>query len=289
VTLNLARIGYLAKDEEDFLKRVERLMDLARESLEIKRKIIERFTEKNLYPYSAFYLRDIKERYGDFWHNHFSTIGLNGLNEGVVNFLGENLGQPKGRELGIRVLEHMRNKLLEYQTSNGSMYNLEATPAEGTSYRLAKIDKKKYPQIKVANEEGVQKKGMDPFYTNSSQLPVDFSADLFRVLKLQDDLQTKYTGGTVLHIFLGERMPGGESVKNLVKKVFTQFKLPYISITPTFSVCPQHGYLSGEHESCPECQSTCEVYSRIVGYLRPVSQWNKGKRAEFKTRKEFKV
>jgi len=289
VTLNLARIGYLAKDEEDFLKRVERLMDLARESLEIKRKIIERFTEKNLYPYSAFYLRDIKERYGDFWHNHFSTIGLNGLNEGVVNFLGENLGQPKGRELGIRVLEHMRNKLLEYQTSNGSMYNLEATPAEGTSYRLAKIDKKKYPQIKVANEEGVQKKGMDPFYTNSSQLPVDFSADLFRVLQLQDDLQTKYTGGTVLHIFLGERMPGGESVKNLVKKVFTQFKLPYISITPTFSVCPQHGYLSGEHESCPECQSTCEVYSRIVGYLRPVSQWNKGKRAEFKTRKEFKV
>jgi ribonucleoside-triphosphate reductase len=289
VTLNMARIGYLSKDKEDFMKRTGQLMDLAKDSLDIKRKIIERFTDRNLYPYSAFYLREVKERFGDYWHNHFSTIGLNGLNEGVVNFMRETLAQEKGRDFGLEVLDFMRDRLLKYQEETGSIFNLEATPAEGTSYRLAKIDKKKYPDIKVANEKEVQTDGMDPFYTNSSMLPVDYSEDLFKVLQLQDDLQTKYTGGTVLHIFLGERLPDGEAVKRLVKKVVTQFHLPYISITPTFSVCPQHGYVSGEHETCPECGKNCEVYSRIVGYLRPVQQWNKGKQAEFAIRKEYKV
>jgi anaerobic ribonucleoside-triphosphate reductase len=288
ITLNMARIGYLAKSKKSFLNRVGRLMDLAREALEVKRKVVERFTERGLYPYSKFYLRGNKERLGAYWNGHFSTIGLCGLNEGVVNLLGKNIAHKKGREFAEEVLDYMRDRLVDYQKETANLYNLEATPAEGTSYRLAKIDKKKYPDIIVANEKDL-KKGAEPFYTNSSQLPVDFNGDFFNAMKLQDSLQCRYTGGTVFHIFLGEKLENGNQVKVLAKKVVDNFSLPYFSFTPTFSICPQHGYLKGGHQECPRCGATCEVYSRVVGYLRPVSQWNKGKQAEFVVRKSFAV
>ncbi|MBL7150489.1 ribonucleoside triphosphate reductase [Candidatus Microgenomates bacterium] len=288
ITLNMSRIGYLAKSKQSFLNRTGRLMDLAKEALEVKRKVVERFTERGLYPYSRFYLRGNKERLGGYWAGHFSTIGLNGLNEGLINLMKKNIATKAGREFAGVVLDYMREKLVDYQKETGNLYNLEATPAEGTSYRLAKIDKKKYPQIIVANEKQV-KKGAAPFYTNSSQLPVDVDGDLFQALKLQDSLQCKYTGGTVFHTFLGERLENGEEVKVLAKKIVKNFSLPYFSFTPTFSVCPEHGYLKGEHFQCPKCGAESEVYSRVVGYLRPVSQWNKGKKAEFDIRKSFKT
>lgn len=288
VTLNMARIGYLAKSKKAFLTRVGRLMDIAKDALEVKRKVIERFTETGLYPYSKFYLRGNKGRFGGYWNAHFSTIGLNGLNEGLLNFMGKNISTPEGKKFAEEVLDYMRKKLIEYQKETGNLYNLEATPAEGTSYRLAKIDKKKYPKIIVANEKQVKKEA-EPFYTNSSQLPVDFTDDLFYALKLQNSLQCKYSGGTVFHAFLGERLENGQQVKVLAKKIVNNFSLPYFSFTPTFSVCPNCGYIKGEHFSCPKCSSECEVYSRIVGYLRPVKQWNKGKQAEFAVRKTFKV
>ena len=288
VTINMARIGFLSKSKKAFFGRLARLMDLAKESLEVKRKIIERFTEKGLYPYSKFYLRGNKERFGGFWNAHFSTIGLNGLNEAILNFMGKDISTKEGKEFAEEVLDFMRERLISYQQETGDLYNLEATPAEGTSYRLAKIDKKKYPDIIVANEKQF-KKGAEPFYTNSSQLPVDFGGDLFEALDLQDPLQTKYTGGTVFHIFLGERLEKGEQVKVLAKKIVSNFSLPYFSFTPTFSICPNCGYIKGEHFICPKCGLECEVYSRIVGYLRPVKQWNKGKKAEFEVRRTFKV
>ena len=288
ITLNMSRIGYLAKSKQSFLNRTGRLMDLAKEALEVKRKVVERFTERGLYPYSRFYLRGNKERLGGYWAGHFSTIGLNGLNEGLINLMKKNIATKAGREFAGVVLDYMREKLVDYQKETGSLYNLEATPAEGTSYRLAKIDKKKYPQIIVANEKQV-KKGAAPFYTNSSQLPVDIDGDLFQALKLQDSLQCKYTGGTVFHAFLGERLESGKEAKVLAKKIVKNFSLPYFSFTPIFSVCPEHGYLKGEHFQCPKCGEESEVYSRVVGYLRPVSQWNKGKKAEFDIRKSFKT
>lgn len=288
ITLNMGRVGYLAKSKSSFLNRVGRLMDTAKEALEVKRKVIERFTESGLYPYSKFYLRGNKGRFGAYWAAHFSTIGLNGLNEGVLNFTGKNIASQEGRQFAEEVLDYMRERLVDYQKETGNLYNLEATPAESTSYRLAKIDKKKYPKIVVANEKEV-KKGAAPFYTNSSQLPVDFDGDVFKALELQDSLQAKYTGGTVFHIFLGERLTSGKEVKILARKIVENFSLPYFSLTPTFSICPSHGYLKGEHRQCPKCQKECEVYSRIVGYLRPVSQWNKGKQAEFEVRKSFKT
>jgi len=288
VTLNMPRIGYLAKSKKSFLNRVGRLMDLAKEALEVKRKVVERFTERGLYPYSKFYLRGNKERLGGYWNGHFSTIGLNGLNEGLLNFMGKDIATKEGRKFAEEVLDYMRDKLVDYQKETGNLYNLEGTPAEGTSYRLAKIDKKKYPDIIVANEKQV-KKGAAPFYTNSSQLPVDLNGDLFYALKLQDSLQTKYSGGVVFHTYLGERLESGEEIKVLAKKIVENFSLPYFSFTPTFSVCPNCGYLKGEYFKCPKCSADCEVYSRVVGYLRPVSQWNKGKRAEFKIRKSFKT
>jgi len=288
ITLNMSRIGYLAKSKQSFLNRTGRLMDLAKEALEVKRKVVERFTERGLYPYSRFYLRGNKERLGGYWAGHFSTIGLNGLNEGLINLMKKNIATKAGREFAGVVLDYMREKLVDYQKETGSLYNLEATPAEGTSYRLAKIDKKKYPQIIVANEKQV-KKGAAPFYTNSSQLPVDIDGDLFQALKLQDSLQCKYTGGTVFHAFLGERLESGKEAKVLAKKIVKNFSLPYFSFTPIFSVCPEHGYLKGEHFQCPKCGEESEVYSRVVGYLRPVSQWNKGKKAEFDIRKSFRA
>jgi len=252
VTINMPRLGYLSKSEEEFFERLAKLMDLAKESLEIKRKIIERFTERGLYPYSKFYLRSIKQAEGKYWKNHFSTIGLVGMNEALLNFMGVNIASEEGRKFTIKTLDFMRDRLQDYQEETGNIFNLEATPAEGTSYRLARLDKKKYPNIIVANEKRL-KSGAAPYYTNSTQLPVDLTDDIFEALKLQDDIQTKYTGGTVLHGFLGERMPSGDSVKSLVRKIATNFRLPYFTITPTFSVCPIHGYIPGEHEFCPIC------------------------------------
>ena len=288
VTINMPRLGYLAADEEEFFAGLDRLMRLAKNSLEIKRRILEKFTDQGLYPYSKYYLRDIKKRFGAYWKNHFSTIGLIGLNEACLNLLGVTIGDREGREFGLKVLDFMRDKLVEFQQETGNNFNLEATPAEGTSYRLAMIDKKKYPDIICANENAF-KNGAEPFYTNSSQLPVNYTDDIFEALDLQDELQTKYTGGTVIHIFVGEKITHSDVVKNLVKKICYNYRLPYFTFTPTFSICPSHGYLPGEHSECPKCNARCEVYSRIVGYLRPVSQWNNGKKEEFRMRKEFKV
>ena len=259
VTINLPRLGYLAHDRDDFFARLEHMMLFAQESLEIKRKVLEQLTEKDLYPYSRFYLEDVKQRFGKYWTNHFSTIGIVGMNEACLNFLGVNIADEKGHAFACEVLDFMRNKILGFQTETGQMYNLEATPAEGTAYRLAKIDKNAYPNIICANEEKFQK-GAKPFYTNSTHLPVHFTDDLFEALDLQDPLQTRYTGGTVLHGFLGESMPSPESTKRLVKKVVENYRLPYFTITPTFSICPSHGYLAGEHEYCPKCDEE-------VGYV----------------------
>jgi len=288
VTINMPRIGYLSKNEDEFMERLEKLMIKAKESLEIKRKILERFTEGGLYPYTKFYLRDVKERFGEYWKNHFSTIGLIGMNEACLNLFGENIGSEMGIKFVLKVLDFMRDKLLEFQEETGNNYNLEATPAEGTSYRLAMADKQKYPNIICANEKDY-KNGAEPFYTNSTQLPVNFTNDVFEALDLQDEIQTKYTGGTVLHIFAGERIENPNAIKVLVRKICEKYHLPYFTFTPTFSICPTHGYLTGEHEKCPKCGAICEVYSRAVGYLRPVSQWNKGKQEEFKMRKTFEA
>ncbi len=285
VTANLPRIGYLAKTKKEFFERLEKVMDLAKESLEIKRKALENFIEKGLYPYSRFYLQGVKQMRGVYYANHFSTIGLVGMNETALNFIGENIASKRGRKFALEVLEFMREKLVKYQKETGNIYNLEATPAESTAYRLAQKDREKYPDIICA---GTKK---TPYYTNSSHLPVNYTDDAFEALKLQDELQSKYNGGTVLHLFLGEKISDIQTVKSLVKKVFENFKLPYITLTPTFSICPVHGYLAGEHFECPKCEvkQPCEVYSRVVGYLRPVAQWNAGKIQEFHERKLFKI
>ncbi len=288
VTINLPRIGYLSKTKEEFKQRLESQMELAKESLEIKRKILEKFTDEGLYPYSRFYLRNVKEKTNQYWTNHFSTIGLIGMNEACLNLFGKDIGTEEGLSFAIEIMNFMREKLLKFQEETGNIYNLEATPAEGTSYRLARIDKNKYPDIICANEENY-KNGAEPFYTNSSQLPVNYTDDIFHALELQDKLQTLYTGGTVFHIFVGEKIHSSEGIKNLVKTVCENFHLPYFTITPTFSICPNDGYISGEHFECPKCGAECEVYSRVVGYLRPVNQWNKGKQEEFKIRKTFAV
>jgi ribonucleoside-triphosphate reductase (formate) len=288
VTINLPRLGFTSNSEEEFFKRLGELMESAKESLEIKRKVLEIYTDNNLYPYMKYYLRNIKDRFGCYWKNHFSTIGIVGMNEACLNMFGDNIGSERGRQFAENVLLFMRNKLTEFQEDTDNIYNLEATPAEGTSLRLALIDKEKYPNIICANEPGYSN-GSAPFYTNSSQLPVDYTFDLFELLELQDSLQTKYTGGTVQHLFLGERVEDTTVLKNLVRKIAENYSLPYFSITPTFSVCPECGYLDGEQTVCPTCGSSCEVYSRIVGYLRPVEQWNIGKKAEYSMRKTFSI
>jgi anaerobic ribonucleoside-triphosphate reductase len=287
VTINIPRIGYLAKDEAEFFERLSSLMETAKASLEIKRKVLEAFTENGLYPYSRRYLRHVKETYDKYWKNHFSTIGIVGVNEAIINLLGENIASKDGQAFAVKMLTFMRKRLLEYQEETGSIYNLEATPAEGTSYRLARIDKKRYRDIIFANQRNVVSNHAEPFYTNSSQLPVDFNGDLFDALEHQETLQSLYTGGTVFHIFLGERLYSWKSAAELIKKVSWNSKLPYFTLTPTFSVCPNHGYTSGEHKQCPVCGAPSEVYSRVVGYLRPVDQWNDGKQAEFAMRKTF--
>lgn len=288
VTMNMPRLGYLSASEEDFFERLDRLMLIARSSLETKRKVLEGFTDKNLYPYTRFYLRNMKEKAGRYWNNHFSTIGLVGLNEACVNLLGKDIGTPEGKEFAARVLDRMRDRLAEFQQETGNMYNLEATPAEGTSYRLARLDNQRYPDIVSANAN-CKECDAKPFYSNSSHLPVNYSNDIFQVLELQDDLQAKYTGGTVLHIFLGEAVTDPQAVKNFARKVCSQYRLPYFTLSPSFSVCPSHGYLLGEKDSCPHCGEETEIYSRVVGYLRPVKQWNEGKRAEFALRQRYRI
>ncbi len=283
VTLNLPRLGYLADDEEDFFWRLDKLIDLAKESLGIKRKELERFTEGGLYPYTTFYLRDVKVRTGRYWTNHFSTIGITGMNEACLNLMRRTIAEPEGRAFALRVLTHMRGRLAAIQEETGDVFNLEATPAEGTSYRLALLDRKKYPDIIVAGGEGASA----PYYTNSTHLPVDYSRDIFEVLDLQDDLQAGYTGGTVLHGFLGEEVSDTRTVRGMVRAITANYKLPYFTLTPTFSVCAEHGYLKGEQLRCPLCEAETEVYSRVVGYLRPVNRWNDGKQAEYAARKTY--
>ena len=286
VTINLPRIGHIEKNKKDFLKKLGELMILAKNSLEIKRKVLEKFTDSNLYPYTKYYLRNIKNHYGNYWKNHFSTIGLVGMNEAVQNLYGKDITSLQGQKFAKDTLDFMREILATFQVETGNNYNLEATPAEGTSFRLALSDQKKYENAIFANGKGKEVK--NPFYTNSTHLPVNFTDDIFEALELQDDLQTKYTGGTVVHFFLGERIKDGMSIKNLVKKICESYQLPYFTLTPTFSVCLNHGYISGEVPVCDKCHSTCEIYSRIVGYLRPINQWNDGKLAEFNMRKTYK-
>jgi ribonucleoside-triphosphate reductase len=283
VTIDLPRIGYNSKTKTDFFDRLSHLMGLAKESLEIKRKALDDFMEKGLYPYSRHYLEEMKKMRNTYFGNHFSTIGIMGMNEALLNFLGEDITTERGRKFALEVLDFMRDKMVEFQEETGNLYNLEATPGEGTSYRQAKTDKEKYPDIITAGTPEV------PYYTNSSQLPVGFTDDIFEALELQNDLQTKYTGGTVLHVFLGEKISDPNAAKNLVRKIFEKYSLPYITLTPTFSICPTHGYLAGEQFKCPQCtiDQPCEVYSRVVGYIRPVQQWHKGKQVEYKERKEF--
>lgn len=289
VTLNLPRIGYLSESEADFFTRLGRQVRLAAESLAIKRKVLEQFTDKNLYPYSQFYLREIKKIQGIYWKNHFSTIGIIGMNEACLNFLGKDLTTGQGQQFALRVMDFLRDTIAGLQEDSGTLFNLEATPGEGTSYRLAMLDQKRFPEIICANASDVRQRGSAPYYTNSSQLPVGFTDDLFQTLKLQDELQSKYTGGTVLHLFLGEQVKDTAVVRDLVRKVATRHRLPYFTLTPTFSICPTHGYLDGEQPRCSRCSESTEVYSRVVGYLRPVKQWNSGKQAEFADRKNIKV
>ena len=278
VTINMPRIAYLAKDEADFYRRLDKLMDIAARSLDVKRKVITKLLEAGLYPYTKYYL-------GTF-ANHFSTIGLVGMNEAGLNanWLRCDMTDPRCQEFAKQVLDHMRERLSDYQEEYGDLFNLEATPAESTSYRLAKHDVEVYPDIITAAEPGGT-----PYYTNSSHLPVSYTDDIFAALDIQDDLQTRYTSGTVFHAFLGEKLPSWEAAANLVRKIAENYKLPYYTLSPTYSVCKNHGYLTGEHFTCPECGANTEVYSRITGYYRPVQNWNAGKTQEYRERREYKV
>lgn len=275
VTINLARIGYLAKKEEAFFERLGRLMDVARTSLEIKRKVVQDNIDRGLLPFTKRYLKTLR--------NHFSTIGLNGMNEASLNLLGYDIATEEGKAFAERVLDFMRDRLVQYQEETGHMYNLEATPAEGATYRFAREDQRLYPGIIQSGTAGA------PYYTNSSHLPVGHTDDPLAALDHQDALQAKYTGGTVLHLFLGERVRDWKTCANFVKKVASGYRLPYFTITPTFSICPTHGYIVGETNECPTCKAGCEVWSRVVGYFRPVTEWNKGKQSEYAERKEYTV
>lgn len=273
VSINMPRIAYLSRDKDEFLQRLAYLMGLAKSSLETKREIVEKNMQGGLLPYTKRYLGTLK--------NHFSTIGPIGMNEACLNLLGEDIASKEGRSLAIETLEFMKTKLSDFQEETSHIYNLEAVPAEGTSYRLARMDKSKYPDIITAGKEV-------PYYTNSTLLPVNRTEDVIEALEHQEELQTLYTGGTVFHVFLGERMFSGEAAKRLLKKIAYNSKIPYITITPTYSICPDHGYLIGEYSKCPTCSQVCDVYSRVVGYFRPVRNWNEGKQEEFKQRLEYK-
>ena len=277
VTVNIPRIAYLASDEADFYRRLDHIMDIAARSLKIKREVITKLMDAGLYPYTKRYL-------GTF-NNHFSTIGLVGMNEAGLNagWIGKDMTSPETQQFSKEVLDHMRERLSDYQEQYGDLYNLEATPAESTSYRLAKHDKKRFPDIVTAHEGGT------PYYTNSSHLPVGFTDDIFSALDIQDDLQTRYTSGTVFHAFLGEKLPSWESAANLVRKIAENYKLPYYTLSPTYSVCKDHGYIAGEKKECPVCGGKTEVYSRITGYYRPVQNWNDGKTQEYKDRVTYNI
>ena len=282
VTINLPRIGYKAKSMDDYLSRLSALAELAKESLLIKRGILEQLTRTGLYPYSRYYLDSVYQRFGHYWSNHFNTIGIVGMNESLLNFMGKDITTPEGQEIAVKIMDHLRSILVRFQEETDQMFNLEATPAESTTYRLALLDKELYPDIITAGEE-------EPYYTNSTQLPVGYTEDIVAAIYLQESLQTKYTGGTVFHAFLGERIEDIEVCKKLIKRIFTYFRLPYFSLTPSFSICPNHGYLSGEQFKCPHCGEQTEVWSRIVGYYRPTQNWNKGKQEEFKERVNYSV
>jgi ribonucleoside-triphosphate reductase len=273
VTINLPRIGYLSKTKEDFLARLGRLMDISKTSLEMKRVVVEDNIERGLLPFTKRYLPSL--------HNHFSTIGLNGMNEALLNFMHKDIATPEGKQFAQDVLEFMRKKLADYQEETGHFYNLEATPAEGTTYRFAKEDRARLPGIIQSGTAEA------PYYTNSTHLPVSYTDDPLHALDHQDSLQTAYTGGTVLHIFLGERVQDWKACRTFVQRVANNYALPYFTITPTFSVCPTHGYMRGEIHECPTCSDKMEVWSRIVGYFRPVDQWNKGKKSEYSDRVEY--
>lgn len=284
VTINLPRIGYLSNSEEEFLTKLDDLLYKAKLSLILKRKTVDDFTEKGMYPYSAYYLADTKARFGSCWANHFNTIGIIGMEEACQNLFSCSIGDLTGKEFSLRVMDHIRNRMVEFQEETGLLFNLEATPAESTSYSLALKDKEKYPNIITAiGGDG------DCYYTNSTHLPVHFTDDMFDLLDLQDELQSKYTGGTVIHFFLGEEITDPNVVKSIVRKICTNYKLPYFSLTPTFSTCDNHGYLPGKQECCPTCGGETEIFSRIVGYYRPIKSWNQGKVAEFGLRKTFKI
>jgi len=279
VTINMPRIAYLAENEENFFQRLDHMMDIAARSLKIKRTVITRLLDEGLYPYTKRYL-------GTFG-NHFSTIGLVGMNEVGLNakWLGKDMTHPETQEFTKKVLNHMRERLSDYQEMYGDLYNLEATPAESTAYRLAKHDLKRFPDIRTATEKGCG----TPYYTNSSHLPVGYTSDIFDALDIQDELQTLYTSGTVFHAFLGEKLPDWKAAADLVRKIAENYKLPYYTMSPTYSVCKTHGYLTGEHYTCPHCGETTEVYSRITGYYRPVQNWNDGKSQEFKDRLVYNI
>lgn len=287
VTLNLPRLALKSKDEDDFITGLDKLMTMAKDSLEIKRKTIERLTDEDLYPYTKYYLRDIKERGGKWWTNHFSTIGLLGMNEALINLLGVDIGSQEGRQFAEYVLDFMRDKLIDFQKETGNNYNLEATPGEGTTRRFAHIDQKDFKKANFANGQGQAVK--TPFYTNSTHLAVNYTDDLFELLDLQDTLQTKYTGGTVIHFFLGEKVEDAKTLKQLVKTICTNYRLPYFTFSPSFSICPNDGYLKGEQSVCPKCKAACEIYSRVVGFLTPTKRWNDSKQAEFGIRKKINV
>jgi len=274
VTLNFARIGYLSSNKNEFYKRVDYLMDIAKNSLEMKREVITQLMNQGLFPYSKKYLRH--------WNNHFSTIGLIGMNEGMINFMEKNLITKEAQDFSKDILTHMRDRLIQYQEETGHLYNLEATPGEGTSHRLARIDREKYPEMIIPGND-------TPYYTNSTQLPVNATDDVFEALDMQHELQQKYTGGTVMHVFLGESIEDAKTCAGLVRSIAQNYRIPYFTISPTYSICATHGYIAGEQEVCPTCNKPTEVYSRIVGYYRPVKNWNAGKKSEYLERKVFKM
>ncbi|MDL2306458.1 ribonucleoside triphosphate reductase [Desulfovibrio sp. OttesenSCG-928-C06] len=288
VTINLPRLGYTSRNEAEFRSKLEAQINLGKQSLVIKRKELERLTDSGLYPYTTFYLREVKAGTGRWWTNHFSTIGIVGMNEACLNLFGKGIATDEGQAFAMRTMDFMRDILAKIQEETGDFFNLEATPAEATSYRLAMLDRKEYPDIICANDsESGQHPA--PYYTNSTHLPVEFTNDIFDALDLQDNLQSQYTGGTVFHGFVGEAITDINMVKALVRKITSRYTLPYFTLTPTFSICTTHGYLKGEQYTCPECGQNTEVYSRVVGYLRPVSRWNDGKQCEFERRNTYVV
>lgn len=280
VTLNMARIGYISNNLEEFKNETRKLMEIAKDICNSKRKVLEKYMESGLYPYSKFYLEGVKNATGEYFKNHFSTIGLNGMNEALLNLIGEDITSEEGKEIAEEIMDFMNLVIKIFQEETGSLWNLEASPAEGAAYRFARLDKKMYSKIITQGDK-------EPYYTNSTQLPVGHTKDFFEALRLQENLQSKYTGGTVLHGFLGEEIQDINACKELIKASMENSSIPYITITPTFSICPDHGYLKGEHFNCPTCSKESEVWSRVVGFHRPVQSWNIGKQEEFKDRLEF--